>query len=128
MWGWFVWRGRGHYHPKHEPCWYAVRKGAKGHWGGSRKESTVWNIDKPMKSETGHSTQKPVECMRRPILNNSSPGQAIYDPFLGSGTTLIAAETEGRHCYGLELEPAYCDIIVKRWENLTGQEATREGS
>jgi len=117
--------GRGHYHPKHEPCWYAVK--GKGHWSGSRKESTVWNIDKPMKSETGHSTQKPVECMRRPILNNSSPGQAVYDPFLGSGTTVIAAETEGRHCYGLELEPAYCDIIVKRWENLTGNEAIREG-
>ena len=120
--------GRGNYHPKHEPCWYAVRKGTKAHWSGSRKESTVWNIDKPMKSETGHSTQKPVECMRRPILNNSSPGQAVYDPFLGSGTTLIAAETEGRHCYGLELEPSYCDIIVKRWENLTGKEATREGN
>ncbi len=118
--------GRGHYHPKHEPCWYAVRKGKKGHWSGSRKQSTVWNIDKPMKSETGHSTQKPVECMRRPILNNSKQGQAIYDPFLGSGTTLIAAETEGRHCYGLELEPAYCDIIIKRWENLTGQEAKRD--
>jgi len=120
--------GRGHYHCQHEVCWYAVKQGGKGHWSGSRKESTVWNIDKPMKSETGHSTQKPVECMRRPILNNSSPGQAVYDPFLGSGTTLIAAETEGRHCYGLELEPAYCDIIVKRWENLTGKEATREES
>jgi len=118
--------GRGHYHCQHENCWYAVRKGATGHWSGSRKESTVWNIDKPMKSETGHSTQKPVECMRRPILNNSNPGQAIYDPFLGSGTTIIAAETEGRHCYGLEIEPAYCDIIVKRWENLTGQKAVCE--
>lgn len=118
--------GRGHYHWQHEPCWYAVK--GKGHWSGSRKESTVWNIDKPMKSETGHSTQKPVECMRRPILNNSSPGQAVYDPFLGSGTTLIAAETEGRHCYGLELEPEYCDIIIKRWENLTGLKAEREGN
>lgn len=117
--------GRGHYQSKHEPCWYAVK--GKGHWSGSRKESTVWNIDKPMKSETGHSTQKPVECMRRPILNNSSPGQAVYDPFLGSGTTLIAAETEGRHCYGLEIEPAYCDIIISRWQNLTGQEAVRDG-
>lgn len=114
--------GRGHYHWQHEPCWYAVRN--KGHWSGSRKQSTVWNIDKPMKSETGHSAQKPVECMRRPIQNNSSPGQVVYDPFLGSGTTIIAAETEGRHCYGLEIEPAYCDIIVKRWEQFTNQEAT----
>jgi len=118
--------GRGHYHCQHENCWYAVRNGSKAHWSGSRKESTVWNIDKPMKSETGHSTQKPVECMRRPILNNSSPGQTVYDPFLGSGTTIIAAETEGRHCYGLELEPTYCDIIIKRWQNLTGKEAHRD--
>ena len=116
--------GRSQYHWQHEPCWYAVK--GKGHWSGSRKESTVWNIDKPMKSETGHSTQKPVECMRRPILNNSSPGQVVYDPFLGSGTTIIAAQTEGRHCYGLELEPAYCDIIIKRWENLTEQKAQRD--
>lgn len=113
--------GRSHYHWQHEPCWYAIKK--KGHWSGSRKMSTIWNIDKPKKSETGHSTQKPVECMRRPILNNSSPGQVVYDPFLGSGTTIIAAETEGRHCYGLELEPAYCDIILKRWETFTDQEA-----
>lgn len=116
--------GRGHYHWKHEPCWYAVRK--KGHWSGSRKEATVWNIDKPMKSETGHSTQKPVECMRRPIVNNSSPGQAVYDPFLGSGTTVIAAEKEGRHCYGLELEPKYVDVIIARWEQYTGEKAVRD--
>jgi len=119
--------GRGHYHPKHEPCWYAVRKQQVGHWSGSRKESTVWNIDKPMKSETGHSTQKPVECMRRPIVNNSSPGQAVYDPFLGSGTTVIAAETEGRRCFGLEIEPAYCDIVVKRWQDFTGDTPVLNG-
>lgn len=117
--------GRGHYHPRHEPCWYVVRN--KGHWSGSRKQSTVWNIDKPMKSETGHSTQKPVECMRRPIQNNSSPGQVIYDPFLGSGTTIIAAESEGRYCYGLELEPEYCDIIIERWQQYTEQEAHCDG-
>lgn len=119
--------GRGHYHQKHEPCWYAVRKGAKGSWTGSRKESTVWNIDKPMKSETGHSTQKPVECMRRPMANNSKPSDAVYDPFLGSGTSLIAAETTGRVCYGLELEPKYVDVIVSRWETFTGQEAVLDG-
>lgn len=120
--------GRGDYHPQHEPCWYAVRKGRKGHYCGDRKQTTVWNIDKPRKSETGHSTQKPVECMRRPILNNSSPGQAIYDPFLGSGTTLIACEMEGRACHGLELNPAYCDVIKKRWEDFTGQTAVLERS
>ena len=117
--------GRGDYHPQHEPCWYAVRKGRKGHYNGDRKQTTIWNIDKPRKSETGHSTQKPVECMKRPIVNNSSPGQAIYDPFLGSGTTLIACEMEGRACHGLELSPAYCDVIVKRWEDFTGEKATR---
>ena len=117
--------GRGDYHPQHEPCWYAVRKGRKGHYNGDRKQTTIWNIDKPRKSETGHSTQKPVECMKRPIVNNSSPGQAIYDPFLGSGTTLIACEMEGRACHGLELSPAYCDVIVKRWEDFTGNKATR---
>ena len=118
--------GRGHYHPKHEPCWYAVRKNATGHWNGDRKQSTVWNIDKPMKSETGHSTQKPVECMRRPIVNNSSPGQAVYEPFCGSGTTIIAAETEGRSCHAIELSPEYCDIIIKRWQDFTGQQAVHE--
>ena len=120
--------GRGHYHPHHEPCWYAVRKGKTGHWSGSRKESTVWNIDKPMKSETGHSTQKPVECMRRPIVNNSAPGQPVYDPFLGSGTTMIAAEMEGRSCLGLELAPEYIDVIVRRWQDFTGEKATLESN
>jgi DNA modification methylase len=119
--------GRGNYHVQHEPCWYAVRKGKTGHWAGDRKQSTLWQIPKPAKSETGHSTQKPVECMRRPIVNNSSAGQAVYDPFLGSGTTLIAAEMEGRACHGLEISPAYCDVIVKRWEDFTGQKAVRNG-
>jgi len=66
--------------------------------------------------------------MRRPILNNSSPGQVVYDPFLGSGTTIIAAEMEGRSCLGLEISPAYCDVIVKRWQEFTGLEATLDGS
>lgn len=66
--------------------------------------------------------------MRRPIVNNSSPGQAVYDPFLGSGTTLIAAETEGRICYGMELNPAYVDVIVQRWQAFTGQQPTLESN
>ena len=84
-----------------------------------------WNIDKPMKSETGHSTQKPVECMKRPIENNSSPGQAVYEPFSGSGTTIIAAEMTGRACYAIELSPTYVDVAVKRWEDFTGEKAVR---
>ncbi|KKK77351.1 hypothetical protein LCGC14_2854480, partial [marine sediment metagenome] len=120
--------GRGHYHPKHEPCWYAVRKGQKGHWSGSRKQSTVWNIDKPMKSETGHSTQKPVECMAKPMLNNSKKGDLVYDPFMGSGTSIVAAETTDRICYGMEIDPGYCDVAVSRWEKLTGRKARKHGS
>jgi hypothetical protein len=74
-----------------------------------------------------HGTQKPVECMRRPILNNSCPGQAVYEPFSGSGSTIIAAETTGRACYAVELDPAYVDVAVRRWEAFTGQEAVLEG-
>lgn len=117
--------GRGHYHHMHEPCWYAVRKGGNGGWVGDRKQTTLWKIDHH-KSETGHGTQKPVECMRRPIVNNSSPGQAVYEPFCGSGTTIIAGEMEGRHIYAMELAENYCDVIVKRWQDFTGQHAVLE--
>ncbi len=119
--------GRGHYHCKHEPCWYAVRKGATGQWAGDHKQTTVWDIDKNLKSETGHGTQKPVECMRRPIENNSSRGQAVYDPFCGSGTTIIAAEQTGRACHAIEIAPAYVDVAVKRWQAFTGLEAKLDG-
>ena len=119
---------RGDYHWQHEPCWYAVRARGKGHWAGDRKQTTLWHIShRDQDAETLHGTQKPVECMRRPILNNSSPGQAIYEPFMGSGTTLIAAETTGRTCLGIELNPAYVDVAVERWQNLTGGAAVLEG-
>lgn len=120
--------GRGDYHPQHEPCWYAVRKGRKGHYDGGRKQSTIWNIDKPRKSETGHSTQKPVECMKRPIENNSSPGQAVYEPFSGSGTTIIAGEMTGRIIYAMELSPVYVDVAVNRWQEFTGERAAHAES
>ena len=120
--------GRGDYHPMHEPCWYLVRDGKNGHYCGDRKQTTVWKIDKPQKSETGHSTQKPVECMQKPIENNSSPGQVVYEPFSGSGTTIIAAEKTGRACYAIELNPAYVDMAVIRWQNFTGQTATLEAT
>ena len=118
---------RGDYHWEHEPCWYAVKKGAKGHWAGDRKQTTVWHIAKPKKNETGHGTQKPVECMKRPIENNSSPGQAVYEPFSGSGTTIIAGEMTGRVVHAIELNPAYIDVAVKRWQDFTGKAATLEG-
>jgi DNA modification methylase len=116
--------GRGHYHQQHEPCWYAVRAkgGATGHWQGSRTQATLWEIEH-RKSDTGHSTQKPIECMKRPIENNSAPGDAIYEPFSGSGTTIIAAELTGRRCHALELSPAYVDVAIRRWQDLTGKQA-----
>jgi DNA modification methylase len=120
--------GRGDYHWHHEPCWYAVRQKATGHYCGDRKQTTLWQIPKPQKSETGHSTQKPVECMKRPIENNSSPGQAVYEPFSGSGTTIIAGEMTGRHIYAIELNPAYVDVAVRRWQEFTGKAATLEAT
>jgi DNA modification methylase len=119
--------GRGNYHVQHEPCWYAVRKGKTGHWSGDRKQTTLWQIPKPAKSETGHGTQKPVECMKRPIENNSSPGQAVYEPFSGSGTTIIAAEMTGRACHAIELSPDYVDVAVKRWQDFAGKHAVLDG-
>jgi DNA modification methylase len=113
--------GRGDYHHQHEPCWYVVRKGCPGRRTDDRTQTTLWQIDKPQKSETGHSTQKPVECMARPMRNHEA--ELIYDPFLGSGTTLIAAEQLGRKCYGMEISPQYCDVIVKRWQDFTGKKA-----
>jgi len=119
--------GRGDYHFQHEPCWYAVRKGGRSGWQGARDQATLWEINH-IKSETGHSAQKPVECMRRPIVNNSSVGQAVYDPFVGSGTTMIAAEMEGRSALCMEISPAYCDVAVQRWEAFTGNKAERNGN
>ena len=119
--------GRGHYHWQHEPCWYAVRQGGTGHWAGDRKQTTLWSISsRAQDAETTHGTQKPVECMRRPMENNSSPGQAVYEPFSGSGTTIIAAETSGRACHAVELSPAYVDVAVLRWQAFTGQQAVME--
>ena len=118
--------GRGDYHWHHEPCWYAVKEKATGHYTGDRKQTTLWQIPKPQKSETGHSTQKPVECMKRPIENNSNPGQAVYEPFSGSGTTIIACEMSGRACYAIELNTRYVDMAVRRWQAFVGQQATLE--
>jgi DNA modification methylase len=115
--------GRGDYHWQHEPCWYAVR--SKGNWTGDRKQTTLWNIQSGQQdAKTPHATQKPVECMRRPMQNNSGAGDAVYEPFMGSGSTLIAAETIGRICLGIELEPRFVDVAVRRWEAFTGKDAT----
>lgn len=123
--------GRGDYHWKHEPCWYAVRKGKAGNFNRSgaegRKQNTVWDIAH-RSSETGHSTQKPIECMKRPIENNSKVGDQIYEPFAGSGTTIIAAEMTGRACLAVELSPAYVDVCIRRWQEFTGKKATLQSS
>jgi DNA modification methylase len=123
----------GDYHCKHEPCWYAVRDGQSSNWCGDRTQSTVWdltNVDPidsaPGAPAAGHSAQMPVELMRRPILNNSQRGEIVYDPFLGSGTSLVAAERTDRICYGLDLDPRYVDVTVRRWQNLTGKSAVLE--
>ena len=116
---------RGDYHWQHEPCWYAVRKGRRGNWASDRSQTTLWHIPARDDDGHGHGTQKPVECMKRPIENNSSPGQAVYDPFVGSGTTIIAAEMTARACHAIEINPTYCDVSIERWQNFTGEKARR---
>lgn len=115
------------YSPQHECCFYLIREGGKTGWLGGRSQSTVWEIDHA-KSDTGHATQKPVQAMQRPIENSSSPGQAVYEPFSGSGTTIIACEITGRACHALEISPAYCDVAVLRWQDFTGQAAILEST
>ncbi|CAM5772636.1 site-specific DNA-methyltransferase [Bosea minatitlanensis] len=119
--------GRGDYHWQHEPCLYAVRRQATGHWQGARDQSTLWAIGVSGNEDeaTVHGTQKPVECMRRPILNNSAKGELVYEPFAGSGTTIIAAETTDRACLAIEIDPRYCDVIVERWQTFCGRRAER---
>ena len=119
--------GRGHYHIQHEPCLYAVRKGKTAHWAviASRLLSG---------RSTSHTSRKlaillkPVECMRRPIENNSSPGQAVYEPFSGSGSTIIAGEMTDRAIHAIEIMPGYVDVTVQRWQAFTGNEAVLEAS
>ena len=113
---------RGHYHWQHEPCFYSVR-GNSANWTGDRSQSTLWQIPSREGQGLTHGTQKPVECMKRPIENNSSPGQAVYEPFSGSGTTIIAAEMTGRSCHAIELLPQYVDVAIERWQQFTGEQA-----
>lgn len=115
--------GRGHYHWAHEACFYAVRKTGNGHWAGGRKQTTVWDIEAPKRSETGHGTQKPVQCMARPIINNSAVGDVVFDGFLGSGSSLIGAHMNKRVLLGCEVDPIYVDVTVLRWKQFSGLEA-----
>jgi DNA modification methylase len=124
---------RGDYHWAHEPAWYAVR--GKGQWLGDRCQSTVWEVPNlnPIggtraaeNAVTGHGTQKPVRLFEIPILNHTRAGDIVYDPFVGSGTAIIAAEKHGRACYAMELDPKYVQAAVTRWQAFTGQTAVRE--
>ena len=118
---------------QHEPCWFVRKKNAPW-YGKAGENSTVWDSPSPKfimggsdEEKFDHPTQKPAELMRRPILNHTLPGESCYDPFLGSGTTLIAAEQTGRVCYGVELDPKYVDVIVRRWQQYTGKQAVLDG-
>ncbi|HXI44180.1 MAG TPA: DNA modification methylase [Bryobacteraceae bacterium] len=118
---------------QHEPCWFVRKKNARW-YGKAGENSTIWDSPSPKFIMSGsdedkfdHPTQKPVELMRRPILNHLRRGELVYDPFLGSGTTLAAAELTERVCYGLELDPKYVDVVVARWQQLTGKQATLDG-
>jgi DNA modification methylase len=104
--------GQGDYHWKHEACWYMVRGGVSGGRNDDRTQTTLWDIPARDDSGHGHGTQKPVECMARPIRNHVF--EMIYDPFLGSGTTMVACQNLGRKCRGLEISPDYCAVILQR--------------
>lgn len=116
--------GRQDYQWKHEPCLYGWKSGAAHSWHTDRKQTTVLEFDRPSRS-VEHPTMKPVELFAYLLSNSSSKNDVVLDPFLGSGTTMIAAEQLGRKCYGMELSPAYCDVIIKRWENVTGNKARK---
>src|SRR3954447_15198064 len=124
---------RTHYWYQHEPCWY-VRKPKAAWFGKAGENSTIWASPSPKfimggseEDKYDHPTQKPVDLMRRPILNHIKRGELVYEPFLGSGTTLAAAELTERACCGMELDPKYVDVIVQRWQTLSGNTATLDG-
>ena len=124
---------RTHYWYQHEPCWYVRTKNAPL-YGKAGQNAIIRDSPSPKfimggsdEDKFDHPTQKPMDVMRPPILNRTLPGEAVYDCFLGSGTTLMAAEQNGRVCYGSELDPKYVDVIVRRWQGYTGKQAVLEG-
>jgi len=119
---------RSDYHWKHEPCWYAVKKSGERNWKGGRTQMTVWDVPSVSceKDKTAHPTQKPVELFTRSIVHHTNPGEYVYDPFAGSGTLMVACEKSKRRALMMELDPKYCDVIVKRYENYSGSKAILE--
>jgi len=127
--------GRSDYHFKHEPCWYAIRKNKNHNWVGDRKQTTIWDAAPPNhimggsnEEKTSHPTQKPAALYERAYLNHTNMGEYIYEPFGGSGTAVIVCEKTGRRSLTMELDPKYCDVIVQRWQEFTGQTATLESN
>ena len=118
--------GRQDYHWKHEPCLYGWKEGAGHLWATDRKQTTILEFDKPSRNGE-HPTMKPVALFEYQMLNNTKGGDIVLDSFGGSGTTLIAAEKNGRVARLMELDPKYCDVIVRRWEEFTGKKAVLEG-
>ncbi len=117
--------GRQDYHWQHEPILYGWKPTGPHHWYSDRKQSTLWHFNKPQKN-LEHPTMKPVELVSYPLQNSSKKGDIILDPFGGSGSTLIAAEQTQRTCHTMELDPHYCDVIINRWEDFTGEKAINE--
>jgi DNA modification methylase len=127
--------GRSDYHFKHEPCWYAIRKGQTHNWKGDRKQTTIWDAAPPnhimggsKEEKTSHPTQKPAILYEKAYLNHTNPGEYVYEPFGGSGTSIVVCEKIGRQSLTMELDPKYCDVIIKRWQDFTGQQATLEAT
>ena len=118
--------GRSDYHYKHEAIFYGWKPGKAHKEPPNRTQSTVWEFDRP-KASREHPTMKPVALYAKMLSNSTAVGSLIHEPFGGSGTTLIACEQLNRKCYAMEVSPQYCDVIVERWQKLTGESATREG-
>jgi len=125
--------GRSDYHFKHEPCWYAVRKGKTHNWIGDRKQTTIWDAAPPnhimggsKEDKTSHPTQKPAALYEKAFLNHTNAGEYTYEPFGGSGTAIIVCEKIGRRSLTMELDPKYCDVIITRWQDFTGKQAVHE--
>jgi len=119
--------GRQDYHWKHEPCLYGWKEGAAHLWATDRKQTTILEFDRPFRNAE-HPTMKPVELFEYQMLNNTKGSDLVLDSFAGSGTTAIACEKHGRMARLMELDPKYCDVIITRWQEFTGQKATLEAS
>jgi DNA modification methylase len=116
--------GHSDYQRQYEPILYGWKQGLDHYWCGARDQSDVWFVNKPVRNDL-HPTMKPVELVERAVVNSSKSRDIIMDCFGGSGTTMIACEKLNRQCRMIELDPKYCDVIVKRWEDYTGQKAER---